>query len=113
MRGSVRILQEKDLCQRKQPNITRKHQSTMRMPRATMTKLQNTTKVAITKKQHITHTRQVDTPHTLGITLKKREKPILKSMEANRSGSRCARATAGDSEVLPLFYGPNVLVVAF
>jgi hypothetical protein len=82
----MRKLQEKDLCQRKQPNITRKHHSTIRMPRATMRKLQNTTKVAITKKQHITHTPQVDTPHTLGITLKKREKLMLKSMEANRSG---------------------------
>jgi hypothetical protein len=28
----------------------------------------------------------VDTPHTLGITPKKREKLMLKSMEANRSG---------------------------
>jgi hypothetical protein len=54
------------------------------MPRATMRKLQNTTKVAITKKQRITHTPQVGTARTLDITLKKREKLILKSMGANK-----------------------------
>jgi len=42
-------------------------------------------KAAIMKKQRITHTPQVDTPATLDIMLKKREKLISKSMDTSRT----------------------------
>jgi hypothetical protein len=67
---------EEDLMSKRQLNITRKRQSTIGMLRTITRRPRNITKAAITKKQRITHTLQADTPATLDIMLKKRERRI-------------------------------------
>lgn len=76
------------------------------MPRATMRKLPSITKVATTKKRHITLTPRVGMPAMPDTMLKRREKLTPKSMGTNSSA---ALALVRDHGVIGQVYGHHVI----
>ena len=70
---------EEDTCQRKLRNITRRHQNIILMPLGITVKQPSITKADITRRRHITLTRQGRTRSMQGTTLKKQQRPMAKN----------------------------------